>query len=226
MKPKKNINKNFLKIMLSRKNIASILVCLILSLTFIFLVRGVQKMFTFRDTGLFDYNDAIERGYDWTGPKSEENINLDYFENAEAVTIPKKITTHQLTLITIVDPECGVCELAKDQINYLEEETESYDCNYAIASFSQKLSYNEFSKYLEARNISANSFLWVGGVENILPSINKMVLPSHILVDRRGTVIESFAGTDKEKSVRERMTNRIVKEIKDINNKVQSNQLR
>ncbi|MBA2495110.1 MAG: hypothetical protein H0V31_10510 [Acidobacteria bacterium] len=93
---------------------------------------------------------------------------------------------------------------------------EDIDCDYAIVSFSQKLAHKELSQYLMERNLSADSFLWIGGVNNILPSINKMVLPSHILVDRQGEVIKTFPGTDKEKSVRERMANQIVNEIKEI----------
>ena len=113
--------------------------------------------------------------------------------------------------------------MSADQMEYLQQSIQSKDCYYAVVSFSQKLSNHDLTEYLEKRNIFADSFIWTDGADQILPSINKMVLPTHILVDRSGNVLKTFPGTDKEKSGRERMVNQILKEISAATNKPNSN---
>lgn len=201
-----------LKSLFSKKNILSIFFCVILTLFIVALFNFVKSFYIFRDTRGFDYDELINKGYDWTGPKIGEKIHLDYLKDSNGISLPQKLT-HSKTLISIVDPECFACQTASDQMKYINEKLANSGVNYAVVSFSQKLTNEKLSEYVQSLGFGADSFIWADKNENILPSINTMVLPTHILIDNEGNVIKTYPGTDKEKSTRDRMANQIVKEI-------------
>ncbi len=201
-----------LKSFFSKKNILSIFFCVILTLVIVALFNFVKSFYIFRDTRGYDYDELINAGYDWTGPKIGEKIQLNYLKNGDGISLPQKLT-HSKTLISVVDPECFACQAASDQMKYINEKLANSDVNYAVVSFSQKMTNKKLSEYVESLELDADSFLWTDKNENILSSINSMVLPSHILIDAEGNVITTYPGTDKEKSIRDRMANQIIKEI-------------
>ncbi len=91
-----------------------------------------------------------------------------------------EVSNRQLILLSVVDPECGACRTAKDQMKFLQESLKIKDVDYFIISFSQKLSPVELAQYVKSMNLTANTYSWTGNYEDIIPSIDKMVLPSHI----------------------------------------------
>lgn len=200
-----------LKSFFSKKNILSMFFCVILTLLIVAVFNFIRPFFVFRDTRGYDYDELINKGYDWTGPKVGEKINIDYLRDSKSISLSQQLTRSKI-LISVVDPECLACRTAGDQMKYLSEKLSNSNVNYAVVSFSQKLTDKELSKYIKSLDFEADSFLWTDKNENILPSINAMVLPSHILIDAEGKVIKTYPGTDKEKSTRDRMANQIVKE--------------
>lgn len=208
---KNEINKT-LRNLFSKKNVLSIVFCFGLSILIILTVKGLNSFFSFRDSRGFDYDSLIEKEYDWTGPKIGENINLNYLKDRNGNSLPQQLKQNRI-LLSVVDPECGACKIASDQMQYIQENTKNSNINYAVISFSQKLYLDELPHYAESLRLSANTYSWVGGNDNILSSVKNMVLPSHILVDSDGNVIKTYPGTDKEKSTRDRMANQIIKEI-------------
>lgn len=197
----------------SQRNIISTAVCLSLMLVIVCTIQGLQTLFISRSTGGYDYNFIRRKGYDWTGPDAGQIISLNYLKNKDEIPLSEKFDS-QLILITVLDPECGACRAAGDQINYLERQIKSLDFGYAVVSFSRKLSHKELSLFLTTQNIFTEPFLWTDETGNILPSIKKMVLPTHILIDKQGRVIKTFPGTSNERAIRERMTNQILEEIR------------
>lgn len=175
----------------------------------VFAIKGFSYFTSLRG---YDYDSFITKGYDWAGPKSGEVINLDYLTD-ENNRILSEVSNQRLILLSAVDPECGACITAKDQMRFLQENLEGIGVDYFIISFSQKLSPIELSRYAKSMGLTVNTYSWAENHKNIIPTINKMVLPSHILIDMKGKVIKTFPGTDKEKSVRNRMVYQIIKEI-------------
>ena len=192
-----------------KRYILSIGICLILTTIVVFAIKGFNY---FSNAHGYDYDSIIRKGYDWTGPKIGEVINLDHLTNENNKSL-SKVSNRQLILLSVVDPGCGACRTAKDQMKFLQENLKSNDIDYFIVSFSQDLSQVELSRYVKSMNLTANTYSWTGNYEDIISSIDKIVLPSHILVDSKGNVIKTFPGTDKEKSVRDEMAYQIIKEI-------------
>ena len=192
-----------------KRYILSICICLVLSTIIAFAIKGVSR---FTSSSGYDYDSIIKKGYEWAGPKAGESINFDYLTDVNSKQL-SEVSNRQLILLSVVDSESGSCRKARDQMRFLQENLKSLDVDYFIISFSQKSSNIELFKYVQSMNLTATTYSWTGGYENIIPSVNKMVLPSHILVDSKGKVIKSFPGTDNDKSVREKMTNQIIKEV-------------
>ncbi len=116
-------------------------------------------------------------------------------------------------MLGIVDPECGACTIAKDQITLIREGIQNTDVEYILVSFTSKASVKEFSAYADSFNLSSTSFLWKDNSNPSPESLLTMVVPSHFLIDSDGKILRKFHGTDKEISVRKRMAKQIIKEI-------------
>jgi len=197
---------------MSKKNVISIFLCLGLTLVVIFTIRGFQYLIQSHEQGSYDYDSIINKGYDWVGPKAGENLEFNYLvdENSNLLSQSSK---NNLILLSVVDSECGASKISKDQMKFLEDNLKDIDVDYYVISFSQKLSPSELSQFVKSMDLSSRPFLWTKGYENTLPSINKMVLPSHILTDSKGNIIKTFPGTSNEKFIRQRMANQIVGEV-------------
>lgn len=113
----------------------------------------------------------------------------------------------------MLDPECGASGAVRDQFEFIRSSLQAEEVDYFVVSFSQKLSAFELADYLRKFDDSSQTFIWKGDYVNIPETINKMVYPTFILVDSSGKVIKTFPGTDKTKSVREKMSIQIIKEV-------------
>jgi hypothetical protein len=192
-----------------KRYILSICICLFFTAAIVVAFKGFDY---FNNIQGYNYDSFIGKEYDWTGPKTGDVINLEYLtdENNKPLS---EVSNQRLILLSVLDPECGACGMARDQMKFLQENLANKDVDYFIISFSQKLSPIELSRYTKSMNLAVSTYSWAGNYKDIIPSINKMVLPSHILVDAKGNVIKTFPGTDNQKSVRDKMVYQIIKEI-------------
>lgn len=116
-------------------------------------------------------------------------------------------------LLGIIDPDCGACAVAKDQIMLIQEGLQNTNVEYVLVSFTSKVSLQKFSAYADSFNLSSNSFLWKGSSNPSPQSLLTAVVPTHLLITSDGKILRKFYGTDKETSVRKKMVRQIIKEI-------------
>jgi hypothetical protein len=205
-----------------KKILLSAVICLSLSFLTVFTVKKIYSFVDLRDDRGFDYDSIIARGYEWTGPKAGEQIDLNHLKDKNNAPLFQK-STKRFILLSVVDPECGASLVASDQMEYIQRNVEKNDVGYVVISFSQKLTPEGLIEYVRSLGLSTDTYLWTGRYEDLLPAIKEMIMPTHILIDSQGNVIKSFSGTDREAHVRERMANQIVKEVTERNNARETN---
>jgi hypothetical protein len=82
-------------------------------------------------------------------------------------------------------------------------------------SFSSKHTAQDVSDYAAKLGVNAASLVWAEDSSSLPPSLNMIAYPSHILIDADGTVLKTFPGTSLERSLRTRLVNEIISDVKD-----------
>ncbi len=196
---------------MSKNNLLSIFICLFFTSFFVCLFQGFK--YIFHNTATYDYESIVSNEkYDWTGPKIGQRIALDKLTDVDGILLSQN-SRNSLTVISVIDPECGACKGAKDQMQFIQNSLVDNEIEYCVVSFSTKISSEELVEFSRTLDLSAKSYIWAGNKAEILPEINKMVIPTHILVDSQGFVLKSFPGTDRDEDIRSQMSERIIEEV-------------
>ena len=196
-------------IKLSRKNILFVICCVLLTL-FVAFLTSLARFYLF--AARFDY-DSIRKNerIGWSGPKEGERIELSKFRTEQGESFPQ-FPEKSLILLSVVDPKCEMCRLSTDLIQKVQRDAESHQVRFFIVSFVSKAPKEEFFRYANTICKSDGSYFWQGEKEQLLPALEKMVVPSQLLVNEKGTVLRRFSGSSTDKPVRDQMARQIITE--------------
>ncbi|MFN0140265.1 MAG: hypothetical protein ACKVQW_09285 [Pyrinomonadaceae bacterium] len=117
-----------------------------------------------------------------------------------------------LTLLAVIDPECWATSTAVDHILDVERGAREIGVDYFLVSFTYDESSSRFWEV--AQRISPNTipFLWDQN-ERPPESLITMVVPSFLVVDRSGTILQTFPGTNVNADTRAKMASRTIEEV-------------
>jgi hypothetical protein len=105
-----------------------------------------------------------------------------------------------------------MCQLSTDLIEGIRSEAESHQIKFFVVSFVSESPKEEFFRYANRLCDAGQSYYWQGNKDSVLPALRKMVVPSHLLIDENGRVIQRFPGSSAEKPMREQMARQIIRE--------------
>ncbi len=187
------------------KRITEISIC-------IFVIVGVAYGLRYVHSFMTDYFVA---SYDFStyqkGPQAGDVIPVENLKNRERKEI-SEVYQDKLILLGIVDPECGACRVAKDQIAWIQEDIQAHDIVYVFASFTHIGTEEEFFKYTDSFGFEADSFKWTSPDPPPI-SLKSFVVPSHLLMDSKGKILGKFPGTNRDIAIRKRIAKQITKEV-------------
>jgi peroxiredoxin len=167
----------------------------------------------FHTSGGFDYTSRLnDKEYDWRGPEIGEKIAVQFYKDKVGNSLLDSINSDIVVLAT-VDENCRFSRLSMDQMEYIQTTAKSNGIDYLLVSFNLKISPTEFFDFAQSLNSSTKSFAWFGNESEMLASLPKMIVPSHLIINKTGEILRVFPGTDVEKQTRDRMANQIVAEM-------------
>lgn len=117
---------------------------------------------------------------------------------------------NNLVMVVLVDPECGACKAASDEMRDVRNRIALAGIKYYPASVTARQSPSQFLEYTQSLGIGGPAFLWQEQDEAASASLFGMVLPSHLLLDNSGVIVRKWPGTDQSPQIRRRMANQIV----------------
>jgi hypothetical protein len=159
----------------------------------------------------FDFSPLRSADNVWRGPDIGEKIDLTRLRTKNGETLASVIGKRPIVLVS-VNPDCGMCKAAKDEMSYLREKLSSMDINYYIVFFASETPRLDFFRYGDSLKVGAPSFLWNADSGPPPESVFKIVNPSHLLLNVDGTVIRVWPGSNNDKGVRDRMAHQIMAE--------------
>jgi hypothetical protein len=160
----------------------------------------------------FDFQKGLNESV--AGPKSNEIVDLSMFKTKDGKTLASSVTNNRPIMIVLIDPHCGACKRATDQMLEVKEQISEYGINHYVVMIAKK---EEATKYYDyANTLALGSEAYVGIIaENQPPkSLREMVVPSHLLLDSKGVVLKTWVGTNQDKVIRQKMAYQIVYDTK------------
>lgn len=194
------------------KALAFIIVAAILLISPIACSHPSKKSSDVNTTEGYDFNSSLDESGPGAGPKLGEKIDVTGLKTSTGLRF-SSIANQQLMMLVTVDPNCGACKAASDEIHDVQRRIKQSGIPYYLVSFTSSNPPTEFFRYTDSFHIDALSFLWDMNEKKPPESLHTMVLPSHILIDSNGLVIRKWVGTDIHKPIRRRMANQIVADM-------------
>lgn len=168
-----------------------------------------QKESDLATTEGYDFSYSLDETEPGAGPKVGEKVDVSGLKTNNGIKF-SSIADHGLIMLVTVDPNCGACKTASDEIRDVQRRIQQLGISYYLVSFTSPNPRSEFFQYTDSFRTDTSAFLWDMSEMKPPESLHTMVLPSHILVDSNGVVIRKWLGTDIHKPVRRRMANQIV----------------
>ncbi|HEX8653156.1 MAG TPA: hypothetical protein VF708_20225 [Pyrinomonadaceae bacterium] len=208
------------KILLKIKTAFSIQVVITLALALLATayLKASNKKSALNPADGFDFTYGSTEPQPSDGPAVGERIDLARFKASDGATLASAVGD-QLSMLVIVDPACGACRGAADEMRDVSyrvapEGVRSYlvSATGSMTSISSAIprSPASFFQYAESLDTGAAGYLWDLNEGQPPEALAAMVLPSHILVDRNGVIVRKWPGTNRNQAVRKKMANQIV----------------
>lgn len=112
-------------------------------------------------------------------------------------------------MVAIVDPECAAAKAASDQLTGVREGITKEGVPYYPISVIASTSEADFFTYADSLKLG-KAYLWRKSEPEPPAELFSMVVPSHLLLTKEGTVVRKWPGTSPSEVIRARMVNQIV----------------
>jgi len=157
----------------------------------------------------FDFKRLRAADNEWRGPEIGEKIDLSRFRAKDGEPL-NSTTGKRPIMIVAVNPDCGMCTVASDEMSHLREKLSTMDIKYFIVSVTPQTTQVDFFKYSDSLNAGAPGYLWNAGAGAPPESLSMMTTPAHLLLNEDGTVIRVWPGSHQDRTVRQRMARQII----------------
>lgn len=164
----------------------------------------------------YNFHKIHNSNYSWRGPNLGEKINLSRLNSSDGKSLSELTKTRCIMLITL-DPECQMCNVSGDLINSVREGLKSIEIEYYPISFTQFEGLTDINQYSSSLGFQSKFFTWAKEGELPQESLQNMVTPAHLLLDNTGKVLQVWAGSSREKTVRDKMSQQIISDTIIIN---------
>ena len=163
----------------------------------------------------FDFRALRSSDQPWKGPALGEKIDLAKLKAADGSEITRLLDGQPIMLASI-NPACGMCKVARDEMLFIRDHIVPLGVQYHPVCFSPVDSSINFYEYAKLLGLNDPAFEWQGKASPA-QSILDMTVPSHLLVDQDGIVLQVWPGSSADNEVRQRMGAQIVDDVQIIN---------
>jgi hypothetical protein len=176
-------------------------------------VRPKSKV-SFPNEG-YDFNSR--RAKEFSGPTIGETLNVSAMHTEDGRSLPEVAAESSFFMIAVVDPNCDACKAAQGQMNGVREGLKNR-IPYFFVMLSDDDSKAKYFAYVKSLGQESRGFIWrTDGIPPPPSSLVEMVVPTHLLLNRDGMVLDKWPGTHQDPAIRQRMVNQILSDsLRDI----------
>lgn len=155
----------------------------------------------------FTYGGSVEEE-SWAGPRIGESIDLTRLKDRHRRPLISAVE-HEFCMVALIDPECAAAKAALDQLAGVREGIAKEGIPYYPISLVPSTSEIDFFTYADSLKLG-DAYLWRKSEPAPPARLFMMVLPSHLLLTKNGTIVRKWPGTSPAQLNRARMVNQIV----------------
>jgi hypothetical protein len=120
-----------------------------------------QKKTDLGATEGFDFSFSSDETDPSVGPKIGERIDLTGLKARDGAIL-SSMDNHQLIMLVTVDPQCGACKVAADEIQEVQGRVEGFGLPYYLVSFTSSKAPAVFFEYTDSFAMSTPAFYGTG----------------------------------------------------------------
>lgn len=158
----------------------------------------------------FDKIQSFESDKDWAGPKIGEIISLSGFKNESGHSLTDSRADGYI-LLSLLDEECKMSQSSTDLVKEVSSFSSNKNIHFSVISYARKTKKPSFSSLVNNFG-SEQVFIWDDSVPRQV-GLEKMVIPSHILIEASGLVVAKFPGGSHEEETRQKMSKQIIDDV-------------
>jgi len=193
------------------KNLISICLCLGLAIGISMMIsHGFPKvqLMIFPKPSIYEPK-VNNKSYDWTGPPMGKKIDLSRLNSLENMPLSNNVK-NDLIMIVHADPLCRMSQVTVENMKNLQAQAFENNIDYVLVSFNPEQSSKELSSFfVDKYGLYVDTYTVKPSEDDIFLSLEKLVSPTHILVDKSGVILAKFPGSNYEKQAREEMMEEI-----------------
>ena len=130
-----------------------------------------------------------------SGPAVGETVDLLSFRSRSGQTLAEAVKKSSLTMLVLVDPNCGTCTTTKDSMEVLRQKVEKTRIAYFVVMIPDGSDPQKYFEYADSLKLGAESFVWSNANAKPPASLLTMTKPSHLQVTTEGLIVEKWIGT-------------------------------
>ncbi len=146
----------------------------------------------------------------WKGPSTGQLLDLTKFVNVSGEVLPT-LKQDDLILLVLVDSNCPMVSASSELISTVRSFAEKKGIRTFLISNTATLP-SDAQVHSDSVFEGDSVYGWVDTDINPSP-LKGMVAPSHLLVDGRGIVLNTFPGGSRDEKTRRDMMNEIVTDL-------------
>jgi len=155
----------------------------------------------------FDF--AARRNQSSSGPKIGEAISLKIPKGEDGRSLAEAAGDKSLYMIAVVDPTCPACKAAESEMSGISKRLSSSGIPYFLLMLTNTDRTTQYFEYAGSIGLRSHALVWRTDETAPPSSLSEMVIPSHLLVNRDGLIVDKWPGTHQNPVVRQRMINQI-----------------
>jgi hypothetical protein len=158
----------------------------------------------------FDFKGALQPTSSYAYPDLGETIDMQHLAETSAaggVRTLAEVLNGRPGLLVVVDPGCGFCRAARDQMSNVKDRVTQYGISYSLIAFGSE--QQRTLEYRDSISPDIHLFQWSNTSQLPRKSLLEMPTPTHILVDGHGTILRIWPGSSRDKEDRSRMARQI-----------------
>jgi hypothetical protein len=157
----------------------------------------------------YDFNSR--RAKEFSGPTIGETLNVSAMQAEDGRSLPEVAAESPYYMIAVVDPNCGACKAAQSQMKGIREGLKNRGIPFFFVMLSDDDSKPKYFAYVKSLGQESRGFIWqTNGIPPPPSSLVEMVVPTHLLLNRDGMVLDKWPGTHQDPVMRQRMVNQVL----------------
>ena len=157
----------------------------------------------------YDFNSR--RVKEFSGPTIGETLNVEAMQTEDGRSLIDVAAESSFYMIAVVDPQCGACKAAQSQMSGIREGLKSSGIPYFFVMLTDENNKAQYFAYVKSLGQGAKGFVWrTDGIPSPPSSLVEMVVPTHLLLNRDGMVLDKWPGTHQDPVMRQRMVNQVL----------------